>query len=181
MGRLEGSKTQKNLEVAFAGEAMAHTKYMYYASKAKKEGLNWVSSIFEETAGNEKEHAKLWFKALHNNEIPITKQNLLDAIHGEDYEYKEMYKQFAIIADEEGFTDIANLFRLVGDVESKHSKRYSELLSTLDNGKMFAADEPILWICTNCGHLHFGKNPPLACPVCNHPQAYFVRENRKYK
>lgn len=181
MSKLEGSKTYENLKTAFSGEAQAHTKYQYYASKAKKEGYNIIASIFEETSGNEKEHAKLWFKALHGDDIPVTKQNLLDAIKGENYEYQEMYKEFAEVAKAEGFNDIANLFKMVGHVESDHSKRYSELLNSLENGKLFKADEPVLWICTNCGHLHVGKEPPVSCPVCKHPQAYFVRENRKFK
>lgn len=181
MSKLFGTKTYENLKKAFAGEAEAHTKYQYYSSKAKKEGYNIISSIFDETAGNEKEHAKLWFKALHDDDIPITRQNLIDAISGEDYETQVMYKEFAETAKEEGFNDLANLFASVGKIESDHSKRYKDLLDSLDDNKLFASEDPILWICTNCGHLHIGKQPPLACPVCKHPQAYFVRENRKYK
>lgn len=179
--KLIGSKTLDNLKVAFSHETEAHTKYQYYASKAKKEGLNLISSIFEETSGNEREHAKLWFKAMHDDDIPITKQNLMDAISGENYEAKEMYREFADVADKEGFSDLAKLFRMVGDIEANHSKRYSELLDTLENGHMFKSNDPVLWICTNCGHLHIGKEPPMSCPACKHPQAYFVRENRKYK
>ncbi|MGL4951885.1 MAG: rubrerythrin [Mycoplasma sp.] len=181
MSTLKGSKTWANLQEAFAGEAQAHTKYQYYAKKASKEGLNLIASIFEETAQNEKEHAKLWFKAMHDDDVPVTTQNLLDAIAGEDHESQVMYKEFAEIADEEGFKDIANLFRMVGKIETDHSKRYSELLETLNNDKLSNADEPVLWICTNCGHLFFGKTAPISCPVCKHPQGYFVRENRKYK
>ncbi|MGL4948462.1 MAG: rubrerythrin [Mycoplasma sp.] len=181
MNKLKGSKTWENLQTAFAGEAQAHTKYQYYAKKAQKEGLNLIASIFEETAQNEKEHAKLWFKALHDDDVPITKQNLMDAIAGEDHESQFMYKEFAEIAEQEGFADIARLFKMVGKIETDHSKRYSELLESLESDKLFKSEEPILWICTNCGHLFIGKEPPLSCPVCKHPQAYFVRENRKYK
>ncbi|MGL4950872.1 MAG: rubrerythrin [Mycoplasma sp.] len=180
MADLKGSKTWENLQTAFAGEAQAHTKYQYYAKKAAKEGLNIISSIFEETAQNEKEHAKLWFKALHDDDVPLTKQNLMDAIAGEDHESQVMYKEFAETADAEGFTQLASLFRMVGKIETDHSKRYSNLLNSLESDKLFKSEDPILWICTNCGHLHIGKEPPVSCPVCKHPQAYFVRENRKY-
>lgn len=176
--KLEGTKTYENLKKAFGVEAEAHTKYQYYAKKAKKEGYNIIASIFDETASNEKEHAKLWFKALHNDDIPITKQNLLDAISGEDYEFETMYQNFADIAEQEGFKDIANLFRMVGKIESHHGARYKELLASLENDKLFKADEPVVWICTNCGHIHVGKEAPEKCPVCKHPQAYFVRDNR---
>lgn len=179
--KLVGTKTHENLLKAFANESEAHTKYQYYASKAKKEGLNIISSIFEETAGNEKEHAKLWFKALHGDDIPLTKQNIIDAIDGENYESQKMYIQFSKEAREEGFDELADLFAGVGEIESKHSKRYSDLLESLESGKIFKNDDPILWICTNCGNIFKGKEPPLTCLVCKHPQAYFVRETRKFK
>ncbi len=178
---LKDSKTWNNLKIAFANESEAHTKYQYYASKAKKEGYNIISSIFEETSKNEKEHAKLWFKYLHGDDVPITKQNLLDAIKGEDYETSVMYREFAEVAKQEGFNEIANLFLLVGDVEQKHMERYQKLLDSLEENKIFDSETPILWICTNCGHIHFGKKPPEKCPVCKHPQGYFVRENRIFK
>ncbi len=174
------SKTWSNLLIAFSKESEAHTKYLYYASKAKKEGLNIISSIFEETAKNEKEHAKIWFKKMHDDDIPITLENLKDAIKGENYEWNEMYSEFSKIAEEEGYYEISKLFKLVGEVESHHSKRFNDLLNSLTNNQVFNSEEPVLWICTNCGHLHVGKTPPLICPVCKHPQSYFVRENRVY-
>lgn len=179
--KLIGTETLENLKTAFSHETEAHTKYQYFASKAKKEGFNLIASIFEETSGNEREHAKLWFKAMHDDDIPITKQNLMDAITNENYESKEMYIEFANTAAKEGFQEIANLFRLVATIEANHSKRYSELLDTLENETLFKSSDPVLWICTNCGHLHIGKEPPISCPACKHPQAYFVCENRKYK
>lgn len=178
---LKDSKTWNNLKIAFANEVEAHTKYQYYASKAKKEGYNIISSIFEETSKNEKEHAKLWFKYLHGDDIPVTRENLLDAIKGENYESSTMYKEFAETARSEGFDEIANLFAMVGNIEKKHMDRYTNLLESLDEQKIFKNDEPILWICTNCGHIHLGKEPPQKCPVCKHPQGYFVRENRVFK
>lgn len=181
MRNLNGTKTLENLKTAFAGESQAHTKYQYYASKAKKEGYNIISKIFEETSKNEKEHAKIWFKIMHGDDIPITKQNLLDAISGEDYEYKTMYAEFAKTAKEEGFDDIAALFTMVGTIEEHHSDRYQAILKKLDQNEIFKADEPIFWICTNCGHVHKGKTPPPMCPVCKHPQAYFIEESNYFK
>ena len=178
---LKNSQTWRNLKIAFSNEAEAHTKYQYYASTAKKEGFNIISSIFEETSKNEKEHAKLWFKFLHDDDVPVTRQNLLDAMKGEEYENKHMYIEFADTAEKEGFNEIANLFRMVGKIEGDHLERYKNLLDSLDESKLFKSDEPILWICTNCGHIHKGKEPPLKCPVCKHPQGYFVRENRVFK
>ncbi len=181
MRNLEGTKTLENLKTAFAGESQAHTKYQYYASKAKKEGYNVIANIFEETSKNEKEHAKIWFKIMHGDEIPVTKQNLLDAIKGEDYEYKTMYADFAKVAKEEGFNDIAALFTMVGNIEEHHSDRYQAILNKLDKEEIFKADEPIFWICSNCGHVHKGKTPPALCPVCKHPQAYFIEESNYFK
>lgn len=177
MAKLDGTKTLENLKKAFSGEAQAHTKYQFYSSKAKKEGYNKIASIFDETAKNEKEHAKLWFKAMHGDDIPVTTKNLLDAIQGETYEYSSMYKEFAETAQEEGFDDIANLFRMVAEIELTHSQNYEKLLKQLENDELFNTNEPILWICTNCGHIHKGNKPPLVCPVCKHPQGYFVRKH----
>ena len=165
MENIKGTKTEANLQTAFAGESQARNKYTYYASAARKEGYVQIAKFFEETAGNEKEHAKIWFKLLHDGEVPSTEQNLKDAAAGENYEWTEMYAQFAKEAREEGFTRIAALFEMVGKIEKEHEARYNKLLSNL-------GDE-CMWICSNCGHIHFGKNAPKVCPVCAHPQAYF--------
>ncbi|MDD4669306.1 MAG: rubrerythrin family protein [Candidatus Methanomethylophilus sp.] len=170
---LKGSKTEANLQQAFAGESQARNKYTYYASQAKKEGYNQVADIFLETAENEKEHAKLWFKALHGGEVPETVKNLQDAANGENYEYTTMYKDFEDTARKEGFDQIANLFKGVADVERTHEKRYLELLKNVQDGMVFKKDKVCVWKCSNCGHLHVGKEAPLICPVCKHPQAYF--------
>ncbi|MGN0443492.1 MAG: rubrerythrin [Acutalibacteraceae bacterium] len=176
----EGSRTQANLMAAFAGESQARNKYTYYASKAKKEGYQQIAAIFEETAGNEKEHAKIWFKELHGGEVPTTKENLVDAASGENYEWTEMYKQFAEEAREEGFTRIAALFEMVGNIEKEHEERYNKLLSSLENGIVFEDTEEVVWVCRNCGHIHVGKKAPTVCPVCKHPQAYFERKATNY-
>lgn len=176
----EGSRTQANLMAAFAGESQARNKYTYYASKAKKEGYQQIAAIFEETAGNEKEHAKIWFKELHGGEMPTTKENLVDAASGENYEWTEMYKQFAEEAREEGFTRIAALFEMVGNIEKEHEERYNKLLSSLENGIVFEDTEEVVWVCRNCGHIHVGKKAPTVCPVCKHPQAYFERKATNY-
>ncbi|MFA6869977.1 MAG: rubrerythrin family protein, partial [Methanomethylophilus sp.] len=168
---LKGSKTEANLQQAFAGESQARNKYTYYASQAKKEGYNQVADIFLETAENEKEHAKLWFKALHGGEVPETVKNLQDAANGENYEYTTMYKDFEDTARKEGFDQIANLFKGVADVERTHEKRYLELLKNVQDGMVFKKDKVCVWKCSNCGHLHVGKEAPLICPVCKHPQA----------
>ncbi len=177
---LSKSQTWKNLETAFANESKAHVKYQFFAKKAKKEKLNVISSIFQESAENEKEHAKIWYKAMHNDDIPVTKENLLYAISAENYETNIMYRDFAKIAKEEGFDNIADLFNLIGDVEKHHSERFQSLLKSLEENSLYESKDPVLWICTNCGHLHFGKIPPDLCPICIHPKAYFVRENKSF-
>ena len=170
---LKGSKTETNLLTAFSGECQARTKYTYYSSQAKKEGYSQIADIFMETAENEKEHAKLWFKALHDGCIPKTLDNLKDAAAGENYEYTDMYLNFEKTAREEGFTDIADLFKLVGDIEATHEKRYLELYENIKNGKVFKKDAVAVWKCLNCGYLHVGEEAPIVCPTCNHPQSYF--------
>ena len=176
---LKGTQTEKNLMEAFAGESMARNKYSYYASKAKKEGYVQIASIFEETANNEKEHAKLWFKLLHNG-IQDTATNLEDAAAGENYEWTDMYAGFAKTAREEGFDYIANLFDGVAAIEKEHEERYQTLLKNVKEGKVFVKDEPVLWQCSNCGHQVFGKEAPLVCPVCAHEQAYFQVKAENY-
>lgn len=170
---LKGSKTEKNLQAAFAGESMARNKYTYYASKAKKDGFVQIADIFEETASNEKEHAKIWFKLLHDGEVPATAVNLADAADGENYEWTDMYATFAKEAREEGFTRIANLFEMVGKIEKEHEERYRRLLDNVNGELVFSRDGDVVWICSNCGHIHVGKKAPLKCPVCDHPQSYF--------
>ena len=177
---LKGTKTEQNLMTAFAGESQARNKYTYYASKAKKEGYEQIAAIFEETAGNEKEHAKMWFKLLQGGEIKSTKENLLQAAEGENYEWTDMYDEFAKVAKEEGFDHIAFLFEEVGKIEKNHEERYRKLLSNLENGKVFVKEEPKMWICRNCGHVHYGDKAPEICPVCNHPQSYFEVKNENY-
>ncbi|HIV88064.1 MAG TPA: rubrerythrin family protein [Candidatus Pygmaiobacter gallistercoris] len=180
MAQLKGSKTEQNLMAAFAGESQARNKYTYYASKAKKEGYKVIGDIFEETAGNEKEHAKLWFKALHDGEVPDTMANLLDAAAGENYEWTEMYAEFAKVAREEGFDKLAWQFEAVGKIEKEHEMRYRALADLLREGKIFAREEEQVWICTNCGHIHVGKTAPEKCPVCDHPQSYFELRVKPY-
>lgn len=170
---LKGSKTEKNLQAAFAGESMARNKYTYYASKAKKDGFVQIADIFEETASNEKEHAKIWFKLLHDGEVPATAVNLADAADGEKYEWTDMYATFAKEAREEGFTRIANLFEMVGKIEKEHEERYRRLLDNVNGELVFSRDGDVVWVCSNCGHIHIGKKAPLKCPVCDHPQSYF--------
>ena len=177
---LKGSKTEKNLMAAFAGESQARNKYTYYASKAKKEGYEQIAAIFEETAGNEKEHAKMWFKLLNGGSIKSTKENLIDAANGENYEWTDMYEEFARVAKEEGFEDIAFLFEEVGKIEKEHEERYKKLLSNLENQTLFIKDEPVMWICRNCGHVHSGVSAPDVCPVCGHPKAYFEMRSTNY-
>lgn len=176
MKELKGTKTEENLQKAFSGEAMAFTKYLYYASKAKKDGFVQISQIFEETANNEKEHAKLWFKALHGGSVPTTTDNLEDAIKGELYEWTNMYKEFAEIAEEEGFSEIAEQMRGVAAIESHHEDRYQDLLNSIEGDKIFINSEKTRWICLNCGHIHEGLEAPEVCPVCDHPQSYFKRD-----
>ena len=165
---------------AFAGESMARNKYTYYASKAKKDGFVQIAKLFEETAGNEQEHAKIWFKLLHEGEIPTTAANLLDAAQGENYEWTDMYAKFAAEAREEGFTRIAALFEMVGKIEKEHEERYRRLLANIEEGIVFSRDGDMVWICSNCGHIHVGKKAPLKCPVCEHPQDYFHLRAENY-
>ena len=177
---LEGSKTLENLKIAFAGESQAINKYTYYASKAKKDGYEQIAAIFEETANNEKEHAKMWFKLLHDGAVPDTMTNLKDAANGENYEWTEMYDEFAKVAREEGFTDIARKFELVAAVEKNHEERYLKLLSNIENEEVFKREESTVWVCRNCGHVHVGKMAPKMCPTCAHPQSYFELRSVNY-
>ncbi len=176
---LKGSKTEANLWTAFSGESQARNKYTYYASKAKKDGYEQIAKIFEDTANNEKEHAKLWFKILKGG-IGDTMDNLADAAVGENYEWTEMYADFAKVADEEGFSDIARLFRGVAAIEKTHEERYKKLLSNIKEGIVFSRDGDTIWECANCGHIHIGKKAPEICPVCAHPQAYFKIKETNY-
>lgn len=173
MAQLKGSKTEKNLLAAFAGESQAHTKYQYYASKAKKDGYVQIGELFAETAKNEKEHAKIWFKLLHDDIIPATTENLKDAAAGENYEWTDMYAGFAKTAREEGFDHIAFLFEEVGKIEKMHEERYRKLLANIEGGLVFSKDGDTVWQCSNCGHIVVGKKAPDVCPVCAHPQSYF--------
>jgi rubrerythrin len=180
MQELKGTKTEKNLQEAFAGESMARNKYTYYASKARKEGFEQIANIFEETAANEKEHAKLWFKELHGGEVPDTAHNLLDAANGENYEWTDMYDRMAKEAREEGFTRIAFLFEGVAKVEREHEARYRKLLANVQNELVFSKDGDAIWQCINCGHIVIGKSAPKACPVCAHPQSFFQIKPENY-
>ena len=177
---LKGSKTEQNLMTAFAGESQARNKYTYYASKAKKDGYEQIAAIFEETANNEKEHAKMWFKELHGGEVPSTEENLLDAANGENYEWTDMYDGFAKEAREEGFDKIARLFESVAKIEKEHEERYKTLLENIKNERVFNKEESVVWVCRNCGHVHVGKAAPKVCPVCNHPQSYFEMKSINY-
>lgn len=179
MKELKGTKTEANLMAAFAGESQARNKYTYYASAAKKEGLVQIGKFFEETANNEKEHAKIWFKLLHNG-MPDTAANLADAAAGENYEWTDMYKTFAEEAKAEGFDHIAFLFEEVGKIEKEHEERYNKLLENLKTGKVFTKDGKQVWICSNCGHIHVGDSAPEVCPVCAHPKAYFELRAQNY-
>ena len=174
----EGSRTQANLMAAFAGESQARNKYTYFASVAKKEGYQQIAAIFEETANNEKEHAKLWFKALEL--LGSTPENLLAAAEGENYEWTDMYKTFADEAEEEGFKELAAQFRMVAKIEKAHEERYRKLLSNVEMQAVFAKSEETMWECRNCGHLVIGKKAPELCPVCKHPQAYFEVRKENY-
>ena len=177
---LKGSRTEANLMAAFAGESQARNKYTYYASKAKKDGYEQIAAIFEETANNEKEHAKIWFKILHDDGIPTTIENLKDAAAGENYEWTEMYAEFAKVAKEEGFDRIATLFEMVAKIEKDHEERYKKLLANIEGGLVFSRDGDMMWICSNCGHVHIGKEAPELCPVCAHPKAYFMMKAENY-
>lgn len=180
MPELKGTKTEQNLKAALAGESEARNKYTYYASQAKKEGFVQISRIFEETANNEKQHAKLWFKALHGDKIPDTLTNLQDAADGENYEWTDMYAKFAQEAREEGFDKLAILFEMVGKIEKEHEERYRKLLESVKSGTVFAKSEKVQWECGNCGHVTEGEAAPQVCPVCNHPQAYFFIKAKNY-
>ncbi|MGI5888096.1 MAG: rubrerythrin [Oscillospiraceae bacterium] len=175
---LKGSKTEKNLQAAFAGESEARNKYTFFASVAKKEGYVQISQIFMETAENEREHAKLWFKYLDG--IGGTPENLDAAAAGENYEWTQMYPEFAKVADEEGFTEIAARFRAVAAIEKTHEERYKKLAENVKDGKVFEKDGVVVWKCSNCGHIHVGKNAPEICPVCGHPKAYFELKAENY-
>ena len=175
---LEGTKTAKNLAIAFAGEAQAYTKYQYYASKAKKDGYVQISELFEETARNEKEHAKLWFKEL--NGIGDTAENLVSGANGENYEWTDMYAGFAKTAEEEGFTELAKKFRLVAEIERHHEERYRALLKNVETAQVFAKSEVKVWECRNCGHIIVGTNAPEICPTCDHPRSYFEIHAENY-
>ena len=177
---LEGSKTEQNLQTAFAGESQAHTKYLYYASRAKKDGYVQMSKIFEETAKNEKEHAKIWFKYLHGGAVPATEVNLADAAAGENYEWTDMYDGFAKVAREEGFDEIAERFEMVGAIEKEHEARYRRLLDNIEGKRVFSREGDCVWQCSNCGHIVIGKQAPEECPVCAHPQSYFELRAENY-
>ena len=177
---LKGSKTAANLAAAFAGESQARNKYTYYASKAKKDGFEQLAAIFAETADNEKEHAKIWFKLLHDGEIPTTLENLKDAAVGENYEWTDMYRTFAEEAREEGFAKIAALFEMVGAIEKEHEERYRKLLQNIEDEVVFSKDGDVIWQCRNCGHIVIGKKAPEICPVCSHPKAYFQVKPENY-
>ena len=177
---LKGSKTEQNLMTAFAGESQARNKYTYFASKAKKEGYEQIAAIFQETADNEKEHAKMWFKLLNGGEIGTTAENLQAAADGENYEWTDMYAEFAKTAKEEGFARIAYLFEEVAKIEKEHEQRYLKLLENVKDGKVFEAGEVKIWKCRNCGHIVVGTSAPEVCPVCNHPKAYFEIKAENY-
>ena len=176
---LKGSRTEANLMAAFAGESQARNKYTYYASKAKKDGYEQIAAIFEETAANEKEHAKIWFKLLHDG-IPGTMDNLKDAAAGENFEWTDMYAQFAAEAKEEGFDHIAYLFEEVGKIEKEHEERYRKLIANIEDGIVFSRDGDRIWKCRNCGHIVIGKQAPDVCPVCSHPRSYFEIKAENY-
>lgn len=177
---LKGSQTEKNLMTAFSGESEARNKYTYYASKAQKDGYEQIAAIFEETAGNEKEHAKLWFKLLKGGDIPSTLDNLKDAAAGEDYEATEMYAEFAKVAYEEGFEQIAKLFEGVAQIEAHHRDRYLKLVGNIENNLVFHKGEEVVWICRNCGHIYYGEDALKVCPVCSHPESFMELRCENY-
>lgn len=179
MANLQGTKTEANLKAAFAGESQARVKYEYYASKAKKDGFVQIGDLFEETSRNEKEHAKIWFKLLHNG-MAETTVNLADAAAGENYEWTDMYAEFAKDAKAEGFDKIAQLFEAVGQIEKEHEERYKKLLANIEGGIVFSKDGDTMWKCSNCGHIYIGKDAPKICPVCSHPQSYFEVKAENY-
>ena len=173
MKELKGTKTEQNLATAFAGESQAHAKYQYYSSKAKNDGYVQIANIFAETAKNEKEHAKIWFKYLHGGAVPATTENLADAAAGENYEWTDMYATFAKEAREEGFEEIAAKFEMVGAIEKHHEERYRKLLKNIEDSVVFSREGDCIWQCSNCGHIVVGQKAPELCPVCAHPQSYF--------
>lgn len=177
---IKGTKTEKNLMEAFAGESQARNKYTFYSSKAKKEGYEQIAAIFDETAGNEKEHAKMWFKYLHNGDVPSTLENLIDAAAGEHGEWTSMYERMAKEAKEEGFDELAAKFLGVAAIEKRHEERYLKLAQLVKEGKVFKKTSKKVWICRNCGHVYVGEEAPKVCPVCNHPQAYFELHNEEF-
>ena len=177
---LKGSRTEANLMAAFAGESQARNKYSYYASQAKKDGYEQIAAIFEETANNEKEHAKLWFKELHGGKVPDTLTNLKDAAEGENYEWTEMYKEFAEVAHEEGFERIAFLFESVAKIEKHHEDRYLKLVGNIDDNLVFERGEEMVWVCRNCGHVYVGEKALMVCPVCAHPQSFMELKAENY-
>ena len=177
---LKGSKTEQNLMKAFAGESQARNKYTYFASKAKKDGYEQIAAIFEETANNEKEHAKMWYKELNGGEVKDTISNLKEAADGENYEWTDMYEEFARVAEEEGFKALANKFRMVASIEKHHEERFRKLLKNIDDEVVFSKEEDKIWICRNCGHIVIGKSAPKVCPVCAHPQSYFEIKAENY-
>lgn len=180
MSRFNGTKTEKNLMEAFAGESQARNKYTYFASKAKKDGYEQIAQIFLETADNEKEHAKIWFKLLNDGDIPSTTENLQSAADGENYEWTDMYDKMAEEAREEGFNDVAFLFEAVGKIEKEHEARFKKLLENVENGLVFSKDGDRIWKCRNCGHIVIGNQAPEICPVCKHPKAFFEIKAENY-
>ncbi len=180
MKDLKGTKTEKNLQEAFAGESMARNKYTYFASKAKKDGYVQIAAIFEETAQNEKEHAKMWYKYLNGGKVSDTTTNLKDAADGENFEWTDMYDRMAKEAEEEGFTEIAAKFRMVGAIEKHHEERYRKLLKNIEEAIVFSREDDCIWQCSNCGHIVIGKKAPEVCPVCDHPQSYFQIKAENY-
>ncbi len=180
MKDLKGSKTEECLKMAFAGESQAAVKYSYYAKKARKDGYQQIGAIFDETSHNEHTHAKIWFKLLHGGDVPGTIDNLKDAAAGEEFEWTDMYVDFARTAKEEGFDDIARLFERVGEIEKTHMERYRTLLKNIEDGLVFSRDGDRMWMCRECGHIHIGKSAPKVCPVCKHPEAYFELRPENY-
>ncbi len=177
---LKGTKTEANLKTAFAGESEARNKYTFFASKAKKDGYVQIANIFEETANNEKEHAKMWYKLLHGGSVGPTVENLVEAAEGENYEWTDMYSAFAKDAREEGFNEIADLFEGVAAIEKEHEERYRKLLANIEGDLVFSKDQDVIWQCSNCGHICVGKKAPEVCPVCSHPQSYFQVKAENY-
>jgi len=180
MKELKGTKTEANLQDAFAGESKARNKYTYYASKARKDGYEQIAALFEETANNEKEHAKIWFKLLHEGEVPGTEENLLDAAQGENYEWTDMYVRMAAEAKQVGFDQISGLFSMVAKIEKTHEERYRKLLANIQDGFVFSRDGDQVWQCANCGHIVIGKRAPELCPVCRHPRSFFQIKAENY-